>query len=193
MCERWLFGRSFNSMMKELRNENMNEKERRKAMTVGIYLASYHKLAIKPKTNASASLSFNELCRLQDDAAILQDMETNLGIKVNEIDPNEKMFVLLQDDEETFSIQRDREKGTIDRYTDKPFIYYITIYDWDRVYTPLTEYLQTLDVPFELWRIWEGKAELGDLERITVKKVNKQTVKKVIGANEYLNPIVGCF
>jgi hypothetical protein len=61
------------------------------------------------------------------------------------------------------------------------------------VYTPLTEYLQTLDVPFELWRIWEGKAELGDLERITVKKVNKQTVKKVIGANEYLNPIVGCF
>lgn len=193
MCERWLFGRSFNSMMKELRNENMNEKERRKAMTVGIYLASYHKLAITSKTNASASLSYNELCRLQDDAAILQDMETNLGIKVNEIDPNEKMFMLLQDDEETFSIQRDREKGTIDRYTDKPFIYYITIYDWDRVYTPLTEYLQTLDVPFELWRIWEGKAELGDLERITVKKVNKQTVKKVIGANEYLNPIVGCF
>ncbi|MDU5511794.1 hypothetical protein [Enterococcus gilvus] len=180
-------------MMKELRNENMNEKERMKAMTVGIYLASYHKLAITLKTNASASLSFNELCRLQDDAAILQDMETNLGIKVNEIDPNEKMFMLLQDDEETFSIQRDREKGTIDRYTDKPFIYYITIYDWDRVYTPLSEYLQTLDVPFELWRIWEGKAELGDLERITVKKVYKQTVKKVIGANEYLNPIVGCF
>ncbi|AXG37327.1 hypothetical protein EGCR1_00835 [Enterococcus gilvus] len=193
MCERWLFGRSFNSMMKELRNENMNEKERRKAMTVGIYLASYHKLAITSKTNASASLSYNELCRLQDDAAILQDMETNLGIKVNEIDPNEKMFMLLQDDEETFSIQRDREKGTIDRYTDKPFIYYIAIYDWDHVYAPLTEYLQTLDVPFELWRIWEGKAEQDDLERITMKEVNKRTVKKVIGANEYLNPIVGCF
>lgn len=85
---------------------------------------------------------------------------------------------------------RDRENGTITSYTDKPFIYYVDVYDWKKFYQPFSQYLQFLEAPFELWKIWEGRLEVHELKRVQIKEISAHQLEKLI---DYYQPVVGSY
>lgn len=132
-------------------------------MSLGMYLASDHKLTTPPRPEPLDLLSLNDLKKMENHASVISELKKNLGIDPKAVDPNEKMFVLLDDDEEVFTVTRDRDEGTIHQYTEKPYIYCVDNYDRQKFFGPFSDYLQSLERPFELWTIWEGKFELDDL------------------------------
>lgn len=162
-------------------------------MSVGIYIASYQKLTQTPVSSDSELFSLNELCRLDNFEEIVSDLENNLGINVKNVDPDEKMSVLLNDLDETFSVKRENEESTINRYTNRPFIYYVDVYDWGNFYGPFSEYLQSINGSFELWEIEEDKVELKDLRTIKLVSLDSQSLERILDLNDYLNPIVGIY
>lgn len=162
-------------------------------MSVGIYITSYQKLKQTPVSSNLELFSLSELRQLNNFEEIVSDLENNLGINVKKVDPNEKMFVFPNDMDETFSVKRDKEEGTINRYTNSPFIYYVDVYEWENFYGPFSEYLQSLNVSFELWKIWEDKVELNDLKTIKLVSLDSQSLEKIFGLNDYLDPIVGIY
>lgn len=160
-------------------------------MSVGMYISSYHKLKGTPKSKPQDLYSLNELKKLENYSKIISDLETNLDIDTEKINPNEKMFVFPNDLDEIFSVTREKDEGTINQYTEKPFIYYVDIYNWEEFYEPFSEFLQSLNAPFELWKIWEGKVEVSDLRTVELSDLNSYCLEKIYGLNEYLDPIVG--
>lgn len=160
-------------------------------MSIGMYLASDHRLATTPQSASSELLSINDLKKYENYAMLISNLKTNLGIDPQASDPNEKLFVLLDEEEEVFSVTRDRDEGTINQYTDKPFIYYVDIYNWEQFYHSFANYLQSLEAPFELWKVWEGTVDLQALETVQLDKLNEQALEKLFGNNEYMNPVVG--
>ncbi|MDT2600814.1 hypothetical protein P7D85_13585 [Enterococcus hulanensis] len=162
-------------------------------MSIGMYLASDHKLTTTPQSASSELLSINDLKKYENYATLISNLKTNLGIDPQASDPNEKLFVLLDDEEEVFSVMRDRDEGTINQYTDKPFIYYVDIYNWEQFYQSFANYLQSLQAPFELWEIWEGTVDLQALETVQLDELNEQALEKLFGNNEYSNPVVGVY
>lgn len=162
-------------------------------MSIGMYLASDHRLTTTPQSASSELLSINDLKKYENYATLISNLKTNLGIDPQASDPNEKLFVLLDDEEEVFSVMRDRDEGTINQYTDKPFIYYVDIYNWEQFYHSFANYLQSLQVPFELWKNWEGTVDLQALETVQLDELNEQALEKLFGNNEYMNPVVGVY
>ena len=162
-------------------------------MSIGIYLASFQKLKLPQTTAASNELSLNELKKLEDHRTILAELEKNLGIDTKVIDPNEKLFVLLDETDDGFSVTRDQENGTITSYTDKPFVYYVDVYDWKKFYQPFSQYLQSLEAPFELWKIWEGRLEVHELKKVQIKEISAHQLEKLIGLDDYYQPVVGSY
>ncbi|MDU5334665.1 hypothetical protein [Enterococcus sp.] len=162
-------------------------------MSLGMYIASDHKLTTPPQPESGDLLSLNDLKKLENHTSVISELKTNLGIDPKEVDPNEKMFVFLDDDEEAFSVTRDRDAGTIHQYTDKPYIYSVAIYDCQNFFDPFSDYLQSLQPPFELWKIGEGRFEPDDLKAVRIDTLNKQNLEKLFGFDDYLNPIVGVY
>lgn len=162
-------------------------------MSLGMYLASNHKLTTPPQPESADLLSLNDLKKLENYTTIVSELKTNLGIDPKAVDPNEKMFVFLDDDEEAFSVTRDRDEGTIHQYTDKPYIYSVAIYDFQQFFEPFSDYLQCLQPPFELWKIGEGRFEPDDLETVRIDTLDKPNLEKLFGIDDYLNPIVGVY
>ncbi|MBX8938618.1 hypothetical protein [Enterococcus gilvus] len=160
-------------------------------MSIGMYLASDHRLTTTPQSASSELLSINDLKKYENYATLISNLKTNLGIDPQASDPNEKLFALLDDEEEVFSVTRDRDEGTINQYTDKPFIHYVDIYNWEQFYHSFANYLQSLQAPFELWKIWEGIVDLQALETVQMDELNEQALEKLFGNNEYMNPVVG--
>lgn len=159
-------------------------------MSIGIYLASFQKLKLPQTTASSNELSLNELKKLDNHRTILAELEENLGIDTKVIDPNEKLFVLLDESDAEFSVIRDRDNGTITSYTDKPFIYYVDVYDWKKFYQPFSQYIQSLEAPFELWKIWEGRLDVHELKKGQIKELSAHNLEKLIGLDDYYQPIV---
>lgn len=159
-------------------------------MSIGIYLASFQKLKLPQTTASSNELSLNELKKLDNHRTILAELEENLGIDTKVIDPNKKLFVLLDESDAEFSVIRDRDNGTITSYTDKPFIYYVDVYDWKKFYQPFSQYIQSLEAPFELWKIWEGRLDVHELKKGQIKELSAHNLEKLIGLDDYYQPIV---
>lgn len=162
-------------------------------MSIGIYLASYQKLKQTPRsTNCLQEFSVNELRKLDNFAEIALSIESDLGMMLKDIDPNEKMFVFLEEEDlaEKFSVKRDRDKGTINHYTDQPFIYHVDIYDWKNFYREFSEYLQSLNSSFELWKIREDEVALADLKKIELLNLDSRSLERILDGDEYWDPLV---
>ncbi|MFR3687144.1 MAG: hypothetical protein ACLTXM_19150, partial [Enterococcus sp.] len=153
----------------------------------------FHKLKLPHTDTSSPERSLNELKELENHSAMLVDLEKNLGIDVKAIDSDEKIFVLLDESDAGFSVIRDRENGTITSYTDRPFIYYVDVYDWEKFYQPFSQYLQSLETPFELWKIWEGKLEVHELKRVQIGELSVSRLEELYEMDTYLHPIVGTY
>ncbi|MBO0453907.1 hypothetical protein [Candidatus Enterococcus murrayae] len=127
-------------------------------MSIGMHLASNHKLKVSSHIVSSEFMSLNDL-RCQ----------------------------------ENFTVTRDQDEGVIHKYTTKPFVYYIDIYSWKNFYEYFSDYLKSLNSPFELWKIWEDSYEYEDLITTKIESLDTQTLEKIFGLNEYLDPIVGIY
>lgn len=164
-------------------------------MSLGFYLATHQPLRLANTKNAD-TLDLNSLTDLEKNAPqLLEDLTKNLGIDQNNIDPSEKLFVILPEkfDEQPFEIIAETEPETIARYTKTPFLYYIDIYNWDNFYPSLSEYLLTLNQSFELWLIWENKFEPEDVSITKLNNLTEKNIADIFGDNEYLHPIVGIY
>lgn len=162
-------------------------------MSIGIYIASYHKINVPFSREPSEILSVNDLRKLENYTDIVADLKKNLVIDVSDLDPNEKLFMFLDESAESFSIKRDKDSGTINSYTDKPFIYYVDVYSWENFYEPFTDFLRTINAPLELWRIWEDEYEIDDLKTVKLDSLDAVTLKKEFGMYDYFGPIVGIY
>lgn len=162
-------------------------------MSQGMYIVSDHKLTTPPRPESVDLLSLNDLKKLENHTSVISELKTNLGIDLKEVDPKEKRFVFLDDDEEAFSVTRDCDAGTIHQYSDKPYIYFVNIYDCQKFFAPFSDYLQSLQPSFELWKIGEGSFEPDDLKAVCIDTLDKQNLEKLFGLDDYLNPIVGVY
>ncbi|MGG5372301.1 hypothetical protein [Enterococcus sp. AZ196] len=162
-------------------------------MSIGMYLVSNHKLKISSHIVSSEFMSLNDLRRQENFASILTDLKKNFAIDPKNVDPEEKIFLLPDDSEEIFTVTKDQDEGVIHKYTTKPFVYYIDIYSWKNFYEYFSDYLKSLNSPFELWKIWEDSYEYEDLITTKIESLDTQTLEKIFGLNEYLDPIVGIY
>lgn len=164
-------------------------------MSIGIYIASFYDLKIRETADqGSEYYSINDLKMFDNYSDIIADLKANLSLDFKKIDESEKIFLFPDETEESFSVKRERDsRGVIWQYTDRPFIYYIDIYSWDNLYKELSELLQPINFPFELWLIWEDSYEADDLKKVKLDSLDPLTLEKSFGINEYLDPIVGFY
>lgn len=162
-------------------------------MSIGMYIASFYDLKIENSSSSSELFSINDLKKFENYADLISNLKVNMGIDIKEIDPTEKIFVFPEESEENFSVKRDKDDGTINKYTTKPFIYYVDIFSWKNFYEKFSELLKNINAPFELWLIWEDKYEANDLKTFELHSIDPLTLERVFGLNEYLDPIVGIY
>ncbi|MGX7196219.1 hypothetical protein [Enterococcus olivae] len=162
-------------------------------MSVGMYLASDRKLNVEKKNNTDTFYSLDELKKFDNSRSIISDIKSNLELNIYELDPKEKIFTFLNDNDKHFQVEENIDIGAINSYSQKPYIYYIDVFDWNLFYPYLSEYLKNLNSSFELWKIWEDEIDLESVEIRQISKLDTKTLSKIFGRNDFLNPIVGIY
>ena len=162
-------------------------------MSVGFYIATSEKVRETEATSSLELLSLNDLKKLVNYPSIQAQLETNLGIDLGGVDHNEKLFVFPNKLGELFSVTIEKETSTIHKYTNKPYLYYVDIYEWEGFYDAFSHYLKSVSQPFELWKIWEDRFEPNAVKVLPLTSLTPAYLEKTFGINEYLTPIMGIF
>ena len=162
-------------------------------MSIGMYLASDGKLNVKKMNDTNTFYSLDDLKKFDNSSSIISDIKSNLGLNIYELDSKEKIFTFLNDNDEYFQVEETVDIGVINSYTQKPYIYYIDVFDWKLFYPHLSDYLKNLNSSFELWKIWEDEEDLQSVETRQITKLDVKTLSKIFGSNDFLNPIVGIY